>query len=302
MKVFISWSGETSKNIAEILRQWLPSVIQVVKPYYSPDDIAKGARWSTEIAIELDESKIGLICLTKDNLSSPWIMFEAGALSKNIDSSKVCPILFGVEPSDIKGPLVQFQAAKFTKEEVKRVVRMMNLELGENSLVSEVFENVFEMWWPKLEEKVKIEMQSPVKSVGKNARSERDILEEILSLSRNITLLQARGGDKDRGVHPDAIRDLTSTYMSLVMAIIEDDKKSSVVAADQFFLPLDHIIRKLKTSDGEIRELRRDLDVAYTRLREYDIQGTAVLTSNRRRVRVVKKNIVKDIDSDFNLD
>lgn len=87
MKVFISWSGELSKNIAEIFRQWIPGVIQAVKPYYSPDDITKGTRWNSEIAKELDASKIGIICLTPNNLESPWIMFEAGTLAKNIDKS-----------------------------------------------------------------------------------------------------------------------------------------------------------------------------------------------------------------------
>ncbi len=87
MRIFISWSGDLSKNIAEIFRQWIPGVIQAAKPYYSPDDITKGTRWSSEISKELDASKIGIICLTKDNLDSSWIMFEAGALSKNIEKS-----------------------------------------------------------------------------------------------------------------------------------------------------------------------------------------------------------------------
>jgi hypothetical protein len=91
MKVFISWSGDLSKNIAEIFRQWIPSVIQAVKPYYSPDDVTKGTRWSTEISKELDNSKIGIICLTRDNIEKPWIMFEAGAISKNLDKAKVFP-------------------------------------------------------------------------------------------------------------------------------------------------------------------------------------------------------------------
>lgn len=53
MKAFISWSGDTSKRIAEVLRGWLPTVLQMVEPYFSPDDIAKGAHWQTDIGKEL---------------------------------------------------------------------------------------------------------------------------------------------------------------------------------------------------------------------------------------------------------
>ena len=188
MKVFISWSGDLSKNIAEIFRQWLPSVIQAVKPYYSPDDVAKGTRWNSEISKELDESKIGIICLTRDNIEKPWIMFEAGAISKNLDKAKVCPLLFGLEPTDIQGPLVQFQSAKFSKKEMKKVVKMINSELGENSLGTEVLENVFEKWWPDLEKKIQDELSNASQKDNTEIRSERDILEEILKLSRDISV------------------------------------------------------------------------------------------------------------------
>ena len=111
---------------------------------------------------------------------------------KNIDKSKVCPILFGIEPADIQGPLVQFQAAKFSKDEIKKVVRMMNGELGDSSLTPEVFENVFEMWWPKLNERIETELSKATTLLDKNIRPERDILEEILSLSRNISLVRGK--------------------------------------------------------------------------------------------------------------
>lgn len=82
MKVFISWSGERSKKVALIFHEWLPQVIQSLEPFASSEDIEKGSRWNTDIAQELKESTFGLICVTKDNLSAPWLNFEAGALSK----------------------------------------------------------------------------------------------------------------------------------------------------------------------------------------------------------------------------
>ncbi len=44
MKVFISWSGNNSKKLGETLRDWLPAVLQVVKPYFTPSDTEKGTR------------------------------------------------------------------------------------------------------------------------------------------------------------------------------------------------------------------------------------------------------------------
>ena len=97
-----------------------------------------------------------MLFITPENTEAPWLLFEAGALSKNLDRSKVCPLLFGdIEPTDIKGPLEQFQAAKFGKAEVKRVLKMVNTEMGgEMALGSDVLDSVFEMWWPKLDEQV----------------------------------------------------------------------------------------------------------------------------------------------------
>jgi hypothetical protein len=184
MKVFISWSGERSREIGDAFRQWLPSVLQAVKPYFSPDDIAKGTRWATDIAKELDACRLGLLILTPENVKASWLLFEAGALSKTIDKSKVCPILFDLELSDVTGPLVQFQGAKFEKEEIKRVVKMINSELGEQSLDSAVLDRTFEVWWPSLETEVEKRSRNS-KITQKERRGDRDILEELLGLVRS---------------------------------------------------------------------------------------------------------------------
>jgi len=188
MKVFISWSGHRSKAVADVLRRWFPSVLQAVRPYFSPDDVAKGSRWSAEIANELDASSVGLLVITPENQDASWLLFEAGALSKNLDRSKVCPLLFAdLEPTDVKGPLVQFQSAKFSKEEMRRVVDMMNAQLGESALAPDVLETVFEMWWPKLAEQVAEALTLGDEAGVDLKRSERDLLEEVLALTRRIS-------------------------------------------------------------------------------------------------------------------
>src|SRR5436305_948866 len=99
MNVFIGWSGATSHKVALALRDWLPSVIQYAKPWVSSEDIAKGGRWSSDLAKELETSKFGVICVTRENWNLPWINFEAGALSKELDQAGVSPLLFDVKPS-----------------------------------------------------------------------------------------------------------------------------------------------------------------------------------------------------------
>ena len=74
MKVFISWSGQHSKKLGEVLRDWLPGVLQLVTPYFTPSDIEKGTRWSTDIAKELSASQIDRA--TKQLVKIPLAMYE----------------------------------------------------------------------------------------------------------------------------------------------------------------------------------------------------------------------------------
>src|SRR6266700_7074493 len=107
MNVFISWSGSRSRAVAEALSEWLRKVIQVVEPWISID-IEKGARWSPEIAERLEHSNVGIFCLTRDNLAAPWILFEAGAISKK-KGAHVCTFLLDLQAADVEPPLGQFQ-------------------------------------------------------------------------------------------------------------------------------------------------------------------------------------------------
>ena len=185
MDVFISWSGERSGKVAEALHNWLPSVIQSVSPFMSASGIEKGSRWSPEIANRLEKSQFGLICLTPENLEAPWLLFEAGALSKSIGTSRVVPYLYEVSIAQLQGPLTQFQAALAEKEPTRDTIKSINTALGDEGLEASRLEKYFEIWWPELEKSLQI-----IPAGGGAAappRSEREILEEILSVVRQVS-------------------------------------------------------------------------------------------------------------------
>lgn len=187
MKVFISWSGTRSQKAAEILKQWIPCVIQSVEPYFSSADIDKGARWSTDIAKELQDASYGILCVTKENLSSAWLNFEAGALSKSIEQSKVCPFLVDLKPSDIQdSPILQFQMANAAKDDVFKLFKSINTNLGEMKLSEDVLSTTFETFWPKIEKDLK-EIPTANKLTipdKKNVEDAQLSIEEILDLVR----------------------------------------------------------------------------------------------------------------------
>lgn len=185
MKVFISWSGTESQQVAEILKKWIPCIIQNVEPYFSSSDIDKGARWSTDIAKELQDASFGILCVTKENLSSQWLNFEAGALSKSIDQSKVCPFLVNLKPSEIQdSPILQFQMTTATQDDVLKLFKSINANLGDNSLDDLILQTAFDAFWPKISEA--LEAITVADSMEDEAQTElkSSQIDEILELVR----------------------------------------------------------------------------------------------------------------------
>lgn len=246
MKVFISWSGDLSRELAEALRDWLPAVIQNVKPFFTPNDIEKGARWGKDIAQQLEESAVGIFCLTKENLTKPWIMFEAGALSKQLDFSRVCPVLFGVDNADLEGPLVQFQASPFSETEMRKLIRTINSLLADNRLEDSVLNSVFEMWWPKLNEKVTKIFEKYASSVNSHSgtRSDRDILEEVLELSRLNASISKKGMRRSSFSLDDAkaLQHALVNLKFLCDQFSEDNNTSHFKIISEIYFPLRNMV------------------------------------------------------------
>jgi TIR domain len=182
VKVFISWSGTQSLQVAEALRDWLPQVLQAVEPFLSVEDTVKGTYWGNQVKQELESARFGIVCLTPDNLTAPWLNFEAGALSNSFEKGNVVPFLFGVAEGDLTGPLVQFQATQAGKrDDVLRLVK--HLDAACDRAVGERRVDIsFSMWWPLLERALEAVSAPPVI----RQRPVDDMVVEILNSMRTL--------------------------------------------------------------------------------------------------------------------
>ena len=183
MKVFISWSGTRSEELAKYLREWLPLVLHYVEPWLSHSDIQAGERWSLEVAKELENCNFGILCVTRENLSSPWLLFEAGALAKSMQDGRVIPLLLDLDFKEISGPIAQFQAKKTDESGVKELLSSLNK--ANNAPIPDArLENLFSALWKQLEEQINSIPKAEISA--KNARTQGDILEELVSSVRNV--------------------------------------------------------------------------------------------------------------------
>jgi hypothetical protein len=183
MKVFIGWSGERSKALAQALHDWIPLVLHNVEPWVSEADIEAGERWGEVVAKELADSSFGVICVTRENVNSPWVLFEAGALAKTMQGSKVIPLLLDLEIRDITGPLAQFQAKKVEKAGVNDVINSIN-QTANNVVPEARARELFEALWPKLENEVMTIPKQP--ATEKHTRPQHEILEELVVGVRSL--------------------------------------------------------------------------------------------------------------------
>jgi len=187
MKIFISWSGNRSKAIAEIISDWIKCVIQASQPWISTRDIDRGAIWFSEINDKLKDTSIGIVCLTQDNKNKPWILFETGALAKGLTTNRVCTFLIDLEPSDLRDPLAQFNHTTPNKNSVWELVRTINSCLGEKMLDERILSQVFDTYWPQFDISFKdaISANPPTEEIP--PRTEQDLLTEILNNTRGLS-------------------------------------------------------------------------------------------------------------------
>ena len=130
MNVLLTWSGNTSHEIATFFRTWLPKVLPGIQPWISDEDIEKGKKWFPELMSQLDKTNFSITFITPENVQSPWVYFEVGVIAAKLENAIVCPYLIGVEGKFVKDtPLGQFQWTAAKKTDTWKLIRSINRHL-----------------------------------------------------------------------------------------------------------------------------------------------------------------------------
>lgn len=266
MKIFVSWSGQRSKAVAELISDWLKCVIQASQPWISTRDIDRGAIWFSEISDKLKDVSVGVVCLTQENKEKPWILFETGALAKGLTTNRVCTFLIDLNPEDLQDPLAQFNHTLPDKGSIWELTRTINDCLDDKSLDERILKQVFGTYWPKFDEDFKRALNENPPSEVVPPRTEQDILSEILTNTRRLS---HRIRDLESEVHNKSNKRFINQMKSVDY---EKNIKNKIIS----------LIDSGKYSEDEIISTLVDYDLPESYARELMKQMTFNLKFNDR--------------------
>jgi len=146
-KVFLSWSGRESENHAAAWRNWIRDVFPDAEVFLSSSDIDAGDDWRKVISKQIRNSKIGIVFVTAENMRSPWILFEAGALAIAKRRRLVVCMVSG-SPGELPSPLSAFHTVNTDKKGAEKIFAVLQAEIGQPRAK-------FFLVWPSLEGKLR---------------------------------------------------------------------------------------------------------------------------------------------------
>jgi hypothetical protein len=217
LKVFLSWSGKKSLVAAQLFSEWLPCVIQKAQPWISSKDIDRGSIWLGEIYSQLAECNQGVVFVTKENQTKPWLLFETGALSKGISENRVCTFLVDLNVRDIESssPLSHLNHTNTTKDQVLELIKTINKRLEDQAVSEAVLQKTFDAMWDEFSEKLE-EIKSTPDEIKTPDRTDNDVLNDILDnvlhINRKVTRQNLKSSQY---IDADKAREIIKTLSNL---------------------------------------------------------------------------------------
>lgn len=238
--IFISWSGQQAQKYAEYLKfLFKKHCDQAVSIFYS-GEIENGAQWLSQITKALKGAKYGLIILTRENLHSAWLNFEAGAIYKGYEGEQfIIPIFVDISPDDLSShPLSFFQSRYcFTYDSIIRLIQVLSQNLGWSYSDNSYSKNEFASFLAENSIKSDLVCERLFKEKvpiynNKNSGFVAEVSESLFWEIRHILIKQARG-------------ELIISGQSLDEAFSEKNETRSIIN-DIIYLIHNNMISRLK--------------------------------------------------------
>lgn len=211
--IFVSWSGDKSKAIAEVLKEYLEACFQKVEVFFSKD-IPSGRKFLDEIGQTLEAAVAAVVVVTPDNANSQWLNFEAGAIGNakgpGGKNKKVICLLVGYKSEgDYAGPLSQFQNVLLDDAGMSDLIVSLAADVGvDTTRFASLFKNEWESRKTAFEE-----LRDQTSHSGKTRRSDREYLEEILTLTRHMAQDRNDSAHGNRKRIPGTVVQIKDDYM-----------------------------------------------------------------------------------------
>ncbi|MCI4624430.1 MAG: toll/interleukin-1 receptor domain-containing protein [Candidatus Magnetoovum sp. WYHC-5] len=161
MNVFISWSKDKSRETASSLRELIKGCLAPINVWTSHVDMEAGTKWYFEIENHLEKASVGIVCITAENLSSPWLLFEAGAMLK---AKNLIPYLVGISTDKLPGPLKQYPVCTADRDGTLKLLKALDLANG-SVIEKEILETRFDTFWPTADHRINGAMHNNINKI-----------------------------------------------------------------------------------------------------------------------------------------
>ncbi|MCL2522951.1 MAG: hypothetical protein FWE36_08855 [Erysipelotrichales bacterium] len=152
--VFMSWSKPKSKELTEELKLFLERLFSDIE-FFISSGMQKGELADVNIHDKLINSQMCLVGITKENIKSPWLMYEAGAVFGS--GGIIVPIHWEYIAdwhSWIDKPLIRNVQVKFIKHNLIKSKNEFKMLAGSIEEKFNIRYRNFENEWAKFVEKI----------------------------------------------------------------------------------------------------------------------------------------------------
>lgn len=243
MNIFISQTRGKSREVAQALQDWLRTEIRLGDPWTS-EDILGGENFRDEIKEALEEARFGILCITADNRTNQWIIFEAGVLDNR--GVTVFPYLIDLDQrSDLPPPINHLQGVFANRIGTKSLVSKINKAFG-YPVHEATLMKAFDDKWPEFEKKLD-KIRQPKKTVAAFERAVDDFIKIMVGINEYRKQLDysqlvkwARESFKDQKYDREAIVSALHEMIevereALISKYMSDRSESPVIDIRNFF-------------------------------------------------------------------